>query len=243
VSRTWARFLPGLLRGSRAPVAGGWWPFGRPAQRPEVSLAQLEFVAIDTETTGLDPRTDVLVALAAIPFAKGRARPETGYTSLVNPGRPIPATAHAIHGIGDADVRGAPPAEAVLPSFFAVCRGRPLVAHAAHFDLAVINKAARRAGLSRMEGPALDIGALAHGLFPSWWDLTLEGLGHLVELDPIERHTARGDALTAGLIFLRMIPLLERRGITSLRAALRLQRRAAILPGGPGATGGGLAGP
>ena len=87
------------------------------------------------------------------------------------------------------------------------------------------------------------IGALAHGLFPSWWDLTLEGLGHLVELDPIERHTARGDALTAGLIFLRMIPLLERRGITSLRAALRLQRRAAILPGGPGATGGGLAGP
>jgi DNA polymerase-3 subunit epsilon len=243
VSGIWAPLLPALPRASWAAVVPGWWPFRRPSRGSDVPLGQLDFVAIDTETTGLDPRTDVLVALAAIPFANGHARPEAGYTSLVNPGRPIPAAARVIHGIGDADVRDAPPAEAALPSFLAVCGDRPVVAHTAHFDLAIINRAARRAGLARMEGPVLDIGALAHGLFPSWWDLTLEGLGRLVELEPIDRHTARGDALTAGLIFLRLIPLLERRGITSLRAALRLQRQAAILPGGPGATGGGLAGP
>ncbi len=228
---------------SWATIASGWWPFRRSAPAADILLDRLEFVAIDTETTGLDPRTDALVALAAIPFVDGHARPEAGYTSLVNPGRPIPPAAQAIHGIGDTEARNAPPPGATLPRFLRVCRGRPVVAHTAHFDLAVINRTARHAGLPPVEGPALDIGVLAHGLFPSWWDLSLEGLGRLVELEPIDRHTARGDALTAGLIFLRMVPLLGRRGVSSLSAVLRLQRRTAILPGGPGATGGGLAGP
>jgi DNA polymerase III epsilon subunit-like protein len=243
VSAPWPPLRRALARASWAAIVPGWWPFRRSLREVDVPLDRLEFVAIDTETTGLDPRTDAIVALAAIPFVGGHARLEAGYTSLVNPGRPIPPTAQAIHGIGDAEVRDAPPPRSTLPDFLRVCRGRPLVAHTAHFDLTVISRAARRAGLPSIEGPALDIGALAHGLFPSWWDLSLEGLGRLVELEPIDRHTARGDALTAGLIFLRMVPLLARVGVTSLPAALRLQSRTALLPGGPGAAGGGLAGP
>jgi DNA polymerase III alpha subunit (gram-positive type) len=131
----------------------------------------------------------------------------------------------------------------VLPGFLDVCRGRPIVAHAAGFDLALINRAAAAAGLGGLRGPMLDIGALAHGLYPSWWDLTLEGLGRLTEVPPLDRHTARGDALTAARIFVRLIPRLARRGVVTLAGALRLQRRGPLLPGGPGPAGGGLAGP
>jgi hypothetical protein len=62
-------------------------------------------------------------------------------------------------------------------------------------------------------------------------------------VQPVGRHTAEGDALTAGLIFRRLIPLLEQHGVRTLADALRLQRRGALVPGGPGATGGGLSGP
>jgi DNA polymerase III epsilon subunit-like protein len=219
------------------------WGSGTAGPDPATTLAELDFVAIDTETTGLDPRRDLLVAVAAVPFVRGQPRLESGYTRLVNPGSPIPASAQAIHGIGDADVRDAPSAAAALPGLLDACRGRVLVAHTVAFDLALINRSARGARLPRLQAPALDIGALAHGVFPSWWDLSLEGLGRLMELEPVGRHTAEGDALTAGLLFLRLVPWLERRGITTLGAALRLQRRTALIPGGPGATGGGLAGP
>jgi DNA polymerase-3 subunit epsilon len=208
-----------------------------------IPLNRLEFVAIDIETTGLDPRTDVPVALAAIPFRGGRPDVATGYTALVNPGRPIPAAARAIHGIGDEDVWKAAPVAAALPDFLAACRAEAIVAHTARFDLAIVNRVARGAGLSPLSGAVLDIGVLAHGLFPSWWDLTLEGLARLTEGSLIARHTARGDALSAGFIFLKMVPVLEQRKIQTLGAALRLQRSVALLPGGPGATGGGLAGP
>jgi DNA polymerase III epsilon subunit-like protein len=210
---------------------------------PATPLRALDFVALDTETTGLDPRRDALVALAVVPFVGGRPRPEAALVRLVNPRRPIPPAAQAIHGIGDADVRDAPAAAEVLPEFLGRCRGRTLVAHAAGFDVAVINGAARAAGLPCVTEPILDIGALAHALFPSWWDLSLDGLARLTEIEPVARHTADGDAVTAGLIFVRMIPLLERRGVRTLSAAIRLQRRAALIPGGPSTSGGGLSGP
>ncbi len=215
----------------------------RRSVRHDVPLHDVEFVAIDLETTGLDPRRDVIVALAAIPFVGGQAQPDAGYTRIVNPGQPIPAAAQAIHGIGDADVQDAPSAAAALPEFLLRCRDRVIVAHTAGFDLAIIKRAARAAGLTPVEGPVLDIGAIAHALFPSWWDLSLEGLGRLLEVAVIRRHTADGDALTAGTIFHRMLPLLAQRGVLTLGEALRLQRRGALVPDGPGATGGGLAGP
>ena len=104
-------------------------------------------MAIDTETTGLDPHHDVLVALAAIPFRDGEPHVEDGYTRLVNPGRPIPHAATAIHGIADGDVRDAPPPALALPPFLALCAERPVVAHTAAFDLAIVKRAASAAGL------------------------------------------------------------------------------------------------
>ena len=234
---------PALVASAFVSSAALWRSYRRRSVRSPVDLADLEFVAIDLETTGLDPRRDAIVALAAIPFTGSPPRPEGGYVTLVDPGRPIPPAARAIHGIGDADVRGAPSAEDALSRFLEVCDGRPIIAHTAAFDLAFINRFARAGRLPTVRGVVLDIGAIAHGLFPSWWDLSLEGLGRLLEFDPIDRHTARGDALSAGAMFLRMIPLLERHGVRTLQGTLKVQRRAALLPGGPGATGGGLAGP
>jgi DNA polymerase III alpha subunit (gram-positive type) len=215
----------------------------RRSARRAVRLSEMEFVAIDLETTGLDPRRDRIVAMAAIPFGRGRPQPGAGFTRVVNPGQPIPAAAQAIHGIGDADVRDAPRVAAALPEFLTRCRDRVIVAHAADLDLAIINRAARAAGLNHLAEPALDIGLLANALLPSWWDLSLEGLGRLLGVETIGRHTAEGDALTAGAIFVRMLPFLAQRGILTLGGALRVQRQGPSLPGGPGATGGGLAGP
>ena len=236
--------LPTLAAAALAGGAAAWWTLRRRlGTTPEVLLRNLDFLAIDIETTGLNRRTDQPVALAAIPFVRGHPQIEAAHTTLVNPGRPIPPAAEAIHGIRDADVRTAPPVAEALSTFLDVCRGRVLVAHTAAFDLAIINRSARRAGVPRLQGPVLDIGALAHALFPSWWDLSLEGLAHLMEVEPVDRHTASGDALTAGVIFLRMVPLLEQRGVPTLAAADKLQRRTGLIPDGPGATGGGLAGP
>ena len=51
-----------------------WWMRASRPREPELALGALGFVAIDTETTGLDPVGDALVAVAAVPFLEGRPR-------------------------------------------------------------------------------------------------------------------------------------------------------------------------
>ena len=62
----------------------------RQAERDARSLESLVtegFVAIDLETTGLEPKHDAIIELAAIHFVGGR--PGHAYVSHIDPGRPI----------------------------------------------------------------------------------------------------------------------------------------------------------
>ena len=109
--------------------------------RPLGLLREGDFVAIDFETTGLDPQRDVPVSVAAVPFQRGK--PVLGFETLLNPGRPIPVASTLIHGINDTMVAAAPRLDDVLDQLDAVCADRVLVGHGIAFDLAVLARARR----------------------------------------------------------------------------------------------------
>jgi DNA polymerase III epsilon subunit-like protein len=196
----------------------------RPAGPDAAALREGGFVALDIETTGLDPRRDAVVSLAAIPFVAGRPRP--GCAALVNPGRAIPPASTAIHGITDAAVRDAPPIGAVLPALVARCDGAVLVGHDVGFDLAVLGRELRAHGRGPLVGPALDTRRLAAGLYPGWRDVGLDALAAQLGIAIAGRHTAEGDARAAGDILLALLPELVARGFRTVDEMLWLQQSA-----------------
>jgi DNA polymerase-3 subunit epsilon/CBS domain-containing protein len=198
-----------------------WWSW----RRPSTSLARLlteGFVALDLETTGLDSRRDAVVSVAAIPFVDRQPRP--GLRTLVNPGRLIPAAATRIHGLDDAAVAGSPAIADVLPRLAATCEHRVLVGHAIDFDLAVLARDAKAAAAPPLRNLALDTRDLALALDPRQREVTLEGLAERWGVPLIGRHTAAGDAITAGMILLELLREFEAQGVGTLRDLLRLQR-------------------
>jgi len=66
------------------------------------------YVALDLETTGLNPDKDAIIEVGAVKFRDGEIVEE--FTTLVNPGRPIPPEITMITRITDRDVLSAPPA-------------------------------------------------------------------------------------------------------------------------------------
>lgn len=138
----------------RAAVAGA-------AGRELSVLAEIPFVAFDTETTGLHA-SDRLVELGAVRFRAGLVEAE--WSTLVNPGSAIPAAAVAVHGISDGDVAGAASAREVLPVFLGFIDGAALVAHNAPFDVRVMALELLRAGLPLPDNPVLDTCALSRRL-------------------------------------------------------------------------------
>ena len=184
---------------------------------PIDALLDPGFVAIDLETTSLDPRRADVVSLAAIPFLGGR--PQPGYVTLVDPRRPIPAASTRIHGIDDARVAGAPSLDEALPRFDAVCTGRLLVGHDVAFDVAVLARARRRGGAAGPEVLALDTRRLAVALHPEWRQhAELETVAARVGIEVRGRHTAEGDARMAGEVLVALLEEFRRRGVTTVGA-------------------------
>lgn len=121
-------------------------------------MGGMHVVAVDTETCALGPGRDRIVQFCAQELDGDLVAAST-WTQLVNPGRPIPAAATAIHGITDEMVRREPPFAVVAPRLRRLFRPDTVfMAYNAGFDFGVLNAEFARAGVEPLplDTPILD---------------------------------------------------------------------------------------
>src|SRR6202035_4780902 len=96
-------------------------------------LDKQKFVCIDCETTGLDPKQDRVIEVAAMCFDADQvyAQMET----LINPECEIPETSIAIHHITADMIRDKPRIEQVLPQILELIGHHIIVGHGVGFDI------------------------------------------------------------------------------------------------------------
>jgi DNA polymerase-3 subunit epsilon len=186
------------------------------ADRP---LAQLSYTVFDTETTGLEPSAgDEILQIGATRIVAGKLRREDCFEQLVNPQRDIPEVGIAIHGIRPEMVADAPPIGVVLPAFHAFAQETVLVAHNAAFDMRFLELKQAATGCV-FDQPVLDTLLLSALVHPQQASHRLEAIAERLGVPVLGRHTALGDAMVTAEVFLKLIPLLAERGITTLGQA------------------------
>jgi DNA polymerase-3 subunit epsilon len=196
-----------------------------------MSWREARLVAVDVETTGLDPRRDEVISFAAVPIDGGRVVAAGAVRGLVRPSSPPAAASVEIHGLRAADLAAAPPPEEALAPLAEALRGRVPVAHAAWVERSFL----RPLGVG-MPRRVLDTALLWRALCvergegdPGWRPLA--EVAARLGLPAHRSHDAEGDALTTAQAFLALATHLESRGRGSLRAlaASRWRLRAAAL--------------
>lgn len=151
-------------------------------------------IALDLETTGLDPGDDRVVEIGAIAFGGEELE---RFESLVKPGRPMGAGATRVNGIRDADLADAPSAVVVLPEFLAFLDRHPtapMIAHNAAFDAGFLGMELARANLSAPGRLVLDTLALARRALPRLRSHRLDLLVKHFSIPTRRRHRAIDDA-------------------------------------------------
>ncbi len=189
-------------------------------------LPDLDFVVLDTETTGLEPERDELVQIAAVRMVNGRSVAGEAMETLVNPGRSIPPQSSRVHGITDEQVADAPRVAEAVGRLHDFARDAVLVAHNAPFDLAFLKRREAEIG-ARFDHPVLDTVLLSAVVFGPHEAHNLDALCARLGIDiPDERrHTAPGDAEVTAAALCAMIPMLQARGFMTLREVLQQTRR------------------
>ena len=156
--------------------------------------AMPSLVTIDLETTGLDSQKDAIIEIGAVRFNGSRV--ESEWTTLINPGRPIPALVTQLTGITNDMVRNAPPIRAVLQELADYVGDSPVVGHNVRFDLGFLQKQ----GIL-LDSEAIDTYDLAAVLMPTASRYNLGSLGQILGILIPNSHRALDDARLTHAVF------------------------------------------
>jgi DNA polymerase-3 subunit epsilon len=188
-------------------------------------LTELTFTVFDTETSGLQPSAgDEIIQIGAIRIVNGRLLSNETFEQLVDPRRPLVRESVLIHGITEEMLRGQPTLDKVLPVFHRFCEETVLVGHNLAFDMRFLQMKEEATGV-QFRQPVLDTLLLSAVIHPNQESHQLEAIAARLGVNVIGRHTALGDAIVTGEVFLKMIPLLAAQGIHTLREAREAAER------------------
>jgi DNA polymerase-3 subunit epsilon len=155
------------------------------------TLLDSSFVFVDLETTGANPAVDRVIEIGIVKVDAGRLDYE--WSTLVDPGAPIPPLIQRFTGITNGMVRGAPSFAEVADDVLARLEGSLFVAHNARFDYGFLDHEFKRLGRV-FRRPALCTVKLSRALYPEHRRHGLDALIDRHGLDCAARHRALGDA-------------------------------------------------
>lgn len=188
-------------------------------------MRALVYTAFDTETTGLQPSNgDEIIQIGALRVTDGHVEADHAFEALIDPQRPISPESEKIHGITDAQVRGKPTINQVLPEFYDFCEGSVLLGHNVAFDMRFLQMKEESARVVFRQ-PVIDTLLLSAVAYPNQVHHSLEASMALLGVSIEHRHSAYSDAVATAEVFLKLVPLLEERGIITLGQAIEASRK------------------
>jgi DNA polymerase III subunit epsilon len=201
---------PAFIRRYRARMADDW--------KPDSPIDQVRFVVLDSETTGLDPRTDRLVTIGAVAVQAGEILLDDTFDALLALSHNTSAV--TVHGVTrDESRRGLQEPDA-LARFLDYLGTGVIVGHHILHDVQTLDAGYERHWGFSLGNHSLDTmdltrhlerdGALA-GRAPIR-HFTLDSLCEMFGVVPHDRHTASGDAFITAQVFLRLLRLARTQG-------------------------------
>lgn len=179
--------------------------------RPEgkTPLEELRLLAVDIETTGLDPAKDRVLSIGWVPIDGGEIDLSgAGYELVNTAGAESVGETATIHGLTDEELAEGTSPEAALDSVLRALAGRAMLAHYASIEKEFLGALCRKHCGSGLSVPVVDTFEIERrhmermGTFPRGEDLRLPRVRERYALPEYRSHNALTDALACAELYL-----------------------------------------
>lgn len=168
----------------------------------------VRFVVLDTETTGLNIKTDKILSIGAIALTDNIITIADSLECYLEQSYFNPETVK-IHGILKKGIDKVSEKTA-LESFIKYIGNAVIIAHHVAFDVSMINQALKNNNLPKLKNKVVDTGFLykkLKNIKPKHY--SLDYLCNQFNVPKHDRHTASGDAYITALLFLKILSKLK----------------------------------
>ena len=161
---------------------------------------EVNFVAIDVETTGLSPVYNELIEISAIKYEK--AKKKDTFSTLIRPKKEISDTITNITGITNEMVKNAPNIEQVMPKLIDFIGEYPIVAHNANFDYSFLQNNSQK---SFSKNKVIDTVAISRKMLPSLPNHKLNTVSKYIGIEEDGFHRAEFDCECCAKIYIKYL--------------------------------------
>ncbi|RXJ75728.1 DNA polymerase III subunit epsilon [Arcobacter sp. F155] len=168
-----------------------------------------EYVCLDCETTGLNPRKDEILSIGAVHIKKNKVLMRKTLNIFVKPSMKITEESIKIHQIRPIDLEnGQDPKDAIL-ELLEFIGNRPIVGYYIKFDIAMISKYTKELiGVSlpnrQVEVSSMYFKTKKRSSDYEFVDLKFDTILKELDIPELGKHDALNDAIMTSMIFLKL---------------------------------------
>lgn len=173
------------------------------------------FVVLDTETTGLDAKKDRILSVGAVPVENLKMNLASHHDVILQQKKDFSGDSISVHGILPVETTVGITEKEYFPHFLTLIQDAVIVGHHVAFDYAILSRYVKEQFGFSLTNRMLDTHRLAiraeqgssakDSLQISQQKYTLDALCQRYDIEPLDRHTAAGDAFLTALLFLKLV--------------------------------------
>lgn len=172
-SPNWQTLFASLAQTARNEDLQRFYQAG--AVDPQTPIEEVPLVALDLETTGLDPKRDAIVSVGLMPFTLPRIRCADARYQVVKPLSELTPESVAFHRITHSDLNQAPRLDSMLAEILEIMCGRVAVVHYRSIERGFLDEAVHFYLNENLHFPVIDTMELEARLHrgansPGWFD-------------------------------------------------------------------------
>ncbi|NWF67259.1 MAG: 3'-5' exonuclease [Campylobacterales bacterium] len=168
-----------------------------------------EFVSIDTETTGLNPKKDEIITIGAVKIKDNKILTSQKFECIVKPTKPIGTDSIKIHHIRHCDLENGIDIKDAIYQLLHFIGGRTLIGYYLEFDVELINKYTKEFLNITLPNKQIELSALYFDkkittIPQANIDLRFDSIMKDLDLPMLGKHDALNDAIMTSLAFIKL---------------------------------------
>ena len=180
----------------------------------DINILQDEYIVLDCETTGLNPKKDEILSIAAVRIKNNKILTSQSFEIFIKPSNKISAKSITIHQIRPDDLKDGVDINEALDQLLYFISNLPIVGYYISFDIKILNTYLKRFIGTTLHNKQIELSSMYYKRYKKhsaheFVDLKFDTIIEKLDIPKLPKHNALNDAIMSAMIFLKLknIPL------------------------------------
>ena len=175
----------------------------------EKNIIKNEYIVLDTETTGLNPKKDEILSIAAVKIINNKIITSKSFKIFIKPSNKISSKSISIHHILPDDLSNSVSINEALEELFSFIKNLPIIGYYISFDINILNTYIEKYIGTTLNNKQIELSDMYYKRYKKYSahefvDLKFDTIMKELDIPNLEKHDALNDSIMSAMIYLKL---------------------------------------